>query len=547
MSKFVLQSISKSTVQTSSTCFLGLTPSGLLKVAFPFDAVTHAQLRKFRPRGVWRGPKRGWEFPLSAAESLKEHFGKRFLVQDELSEWLTLIKDPLPPMPPVSQLIDKGDFNKVLADGRKPLPHQILGAKWLCEKRGALLADEMGLGKTLTALLAARAMFRATKIRILVVAPVGLHSHWLQEANALGLSIDLKSWALLPRNLPDSGTLLLVDEAHFAQSLKSQRTQSLLRLARHPRLRAIWMLTGTPMKNGRPIELYPLLAAMDHPLARDQVHYEKFFCNGHWRERDGRRIWDCKGATNLQELNRLVHPLILNRRKDKLLGLPPKIRQLHEVKLSKAETLGFEHRLSIVIEDFRERVEANLVNSAAESLIVLSTIRQISSEFKLPAVSNLIEELLAIERPIVLFSSFIKPLKLLQKRLGGELLTGAKTMKEREMIVNNFQQGKSNLLLTTYGTGGLGFTLHRARDVVLLDRPWTPGDVSQAEDRCHRLGMDGPLKSHWPQLGFADQLVDQLVATKAERINVILGFKPITIDRNSLPNMVKQCILKVSI
>jgi len=125
----------------------------------------------------------------------------------------------------------------------------------------------MGLGKTLTALLAARAMFRATKIRILVVAPVGLHAHWLQEANALGLSIELKSWALLPKNLPDSGTLLLVDEAHFAQSLKSQRTQSLLRLARHPRLRAIWMLTGTPMKNGRPIDLYPLFAAMDHPLA----------------------------------------------------------------------------------------------------------------------------------------------------------------------------------------------------------------------------------------------------------------------------------------
>ena len=59
----------------------------------------------------------------------------------------------------------------------------------------------------------------------------------------------------------------MVDEAHYGQSMAALRTQALLRLARHPRLRAIWLLTGTPMKNGRPDQLYPLLAAIDHPIA----------------------------------------------------------------------------------------------------------------------------------------------------------------------------------------------------------------------------------------------------------------------------------------
>ena len=49
------------------------------------------------------------------------------------------------------------------------------------------------------------------------------------------------------------------------------------------------------------------------------------------------------------------------------------------------------------------------------------------------------------------------------------------------------------MLLATYGAGGYGYTLHRAKHVVLLERPWTPGDVEQAEDRCHRIGMKGEL------------------------------------------------------
>tara|TARA_B100001175_G_scaffold6396_1_gene4944 strand:- start:29 stop:454 length:426 start_codon:yes stop_codon:yes gene_type:complete len=141
----------------------------------------------------------------------------------------------------------------------------------------------MGLGKTLTALLAARSLMRCVDLRLMVVAPVGLHPHWRREAEGVDLQLQLVSWARLPKELPPAGTLLVVDEAHFAQSLRAARTAALLRLARHPRLRAIWMLTGTPMKNGRPDQLFPLLAAIDHPIARDQRLYEERYCQGHWR------------------------------------------------------------------------------------------------------------------------------------------------------------------------------------------------------------------------------------------------------------------------
>ena len=59
--------------------------------------------------------------------------------------------------------------------------------------KGGFLCEEMGLGKTLTALLAARAMVRVSDVRVMVVAPVGLHAHWRHEASVLQLEIDLLS------------------------------------------------------------------------------------------------------------------------------------------------------------------------------------------------------------------------------------------------------------------------------------------------------------------------------------------------------------------
>ena len=400
----------------------------------------------------------------------------------------------------------------------------------------------MGLGKTLTALLAARAMVRCMEVRVLVIAPVGLHPHWRQEADAVGLTIALASWSRLPRDLPPAGTVLLVDEAHFAQSIRAKRTAALLRLARHPRLRAIWMITGTPMKNGRPAQLYPLLAAIDHPIARDRRSYEERFCQGHWREQRGHQRWQADGASELEGLRRLTRPLILHRRKAQVLDLPPKQRALHPVDLTEREALGFDHRVDLVVEDYRHRVRLGQVRSDAEPLAVLTSLRRIASEFKLPALEALLSRLRSDGQAVVVFSGFVDPLVLLHQRVGGELLTGRQRPEERQRAVDRFQQQDCDLLLATYGTGGLGFTLHRARHVVLLERPWTPGDLEQAEDRCHRLGMGDGLTCHWLQLGPADQLVDGLVASKAERIDVLLGPRRIALERQSLPAMVRSCL-----
>jgi SNF2 family DNA or RNA helicase len=318
--------------------------------------------------------------------------------------------------------------------------------------------------------------------------------------------------------------VLIADEAHHAQTLAARRTQAFLRLARHPRLRAIWLLTGTPMRNGRPAQLYPLLAAIAHPLAADQRAFEERYCQGHWRERSGRRVWQAAGATQLEELQRLTRPLLLHRSKQQCLDLPPKQRLLHAVELDPQAAASFDRRLQRSVDAYRRRAARGEVCRDAEVLAVLTALRQIGSSFKVAAADRLIEALLAEGEAVVVFTAFVASARRLQRRFDGDalLLEGAVPVRRRPGLVQAFQDGQRPLLIATFGTGGLGFTLHRARQVVLLERPWTPGDAEQAEDRCHRIGMGAGLTSHWLQLGVADHFVDELIAGKAERISQVL-------------------------
>ncbi len=521
-----------------------LGPSGLIEVVSPFDAVTQAHLRAIRPRGQWLSRRGCWQFPLEAAAALQQQCAGRFPLTPELARWFAWLQQPLPPLPPHRSLVAAAAADMALPDGRRLFRHQRLAVRWLLARRGAVLADAMGLGKTLSALVAGRALVRLADCRLVVVAPAGLHHHWRQEAVALGLRLELHSWARLPDELPEAGTVLIADEAHFAQSIRAARTQAFLRLARHPRLRAIWLLTGTPMKNGRPVQLFPLLAAIGHPLGGDQRGFEERYCQGHWREQGGRRIWQANGAAELGELQRLVRPLVLHRRKGQCLDLPPKQRLEQPVRLDAAAAAAFQGALEARIDDYRRRALAGLVRRDAEALAVFTALRQIGSHHKLAASADLVADLLGRGEAVVVFTAFVATAQALHRQLGrqedGGPLIGSVPPARRQRLVDAFQSGRSPLLIATYGTGGLGFTLHRARHVVLIERPWTPGDAEQAEDRCHRIGMGAALTSHWMQLGVADRLVDDLIASKAERISLLLHSRDDLRRRRALPSLVRQ-------
>jgi SNF2 family DNA or RNA helicase len=91
--------------------------------------------------------------------------------------------------------------------------------------------------------------------------------------------------------------------------------------------------------------------------------------------------------------------------------------------------------------------------------------------------------------------------------------------------VDSFQSGAAKVFVGTVKAGGVGLTLTAADTVILVDRPWTPGDAIQAEDRTHRIGQASNVTAVWVQANGVDERVDKLLLSKQQRIDMVLEGK----------------------
>jgi SNF2 family DNA or RNA helicase len=319
--------------------------------------------------------------------------------------------------------------------------------------------------------------------------------------------------------------VLIADEAAYAQTWDAQRTQAMIRLARAPQCRATYLITGTPLRNGRPANLYPLLYALDHRLAQDKHWYERYYCAAHATEWTA---WDISGAAHLDELHREIADILLRRRKQDCLDLPAKTRVRRPAEVSATMRERYEETLARLRVEYQRRVEAGEIMDKGELLVALNHLRQVGSLAKTETALALVEELAEQEQQVVVFTAFMDSAKqivdaLQAEGISAELLIGETPAKARAPLVKRFQVGQVRVLVCTLGTGGVGLTLTAASTVILVDRPWTPGDAEQAEDRLHRIGQREAVTAIWLAYGKIDQLIDDLLEEKAGHIGQVLG------------------------
>lgn len=125
---------------------------------------------------------------------------------------------------------------------------------------------------------------------------------------------------------------IVADEAHAMQNMLSIRTKSALALIRSNSCVGCILATGTPMKNGRPANLFPLLYAIKHPITNNKIEYEKRYCDA---KKTLFNPWDVNGASNLKELRSRVEGHILRKTKEECLQDLPRItRKRVEVETS---------------------------------------------------------------------------------------------------------------------------------------------------------------------------------------------------------------------
>lgn len=430
--------------------------------------------------------------------------------------------------------------------GQALFAHQREAVRLMLERGRIILAHDMGLGKSRSSLVAAKAY----DLPVLVIAPATLRINWLREAEAVGVCIEVYSWAKIPP-APETNYVLIADESHFAQNLKSQRTQNFLELVENAR--AVFCLTGTPLKNGRPSNLFPLLKACRHPLAESKKAYEIRYCNAQLRvvNRRGTEVWDTTGAAHLDELHQKTKDVILYQKKESCIDLPPKVRVLRPVEASAEAAKAY----NTILEDLRTahknavdaRLEAfkqarkeyqdaldagedveepeEVDPESAEAIVELGILSHAGSHAKVEHAVELAQEVLEQGQSIVLFTRFVDTAEKIASALECHVLRGGLSDDQKQNMIDQFQAGRTKALVCTLGAGGVGITLTAAQTVILVDRPWTPGDCFQAEDRLHRIGQQGNVTAIWLQYGEADAKIDTLLQEKQERIDLVLEGK----------------------
>ena len=488
-----------------------------LYVRFPYDQGYIARVKEI-PSAKWVSETRTWFVDPVYFLHVINHF-PGFSKDQNLStlynDWLAAEKQA------AITSLNKLNSNSFTSGttGRVLFNHQVEGIKEILKARRIILADEMGLGKTTTALVAAREMGLPTY----VIAPKSLHTNWIREAEINGTTLSGKplSWAKIP-SPPNGEFFLILDEAHAMQSMMSSRTKKALDFANSARF--VVAITGTPLKNGRPSNLFALLCAIKHPLALSKKEYEKTYCNAHPTRFSK---WDCTGASNLDLLFQSTKDVILRRDKATCLDLPDKIRTLRAAEVTDEATIVYENIFNMLRSRWRNRVANNEIFSTNEKLMMFMQLRHAASWAKLYESQKMAEELSGQNKQGVFFTAFTDSADALCDLIKNNagpcgLITGKISQEDRQQYIDDFQEGQLKFLVCTFGAGGVGITLTAASHVILHDRPWTPGDAMQAEDRLHRIGQKEAVNSYWIQCNTTDVSIDALLLRKQGNISQIL-------------------------
>jgi len=169
--------------------------------------------------------------------------------------------------------------------------------------------------------------------------------------------------------------------------------------------------------------------------------------------------------------------------------------------------------------------------SSSEAILgAFHRVREISSKSKIDAAVALAKDVLGKENAVVIFTVFVSVAEAVAEKLiecgwTGESFTGKTRQNKRQPIVDNFQNGLSSFFVCTFGVGGVGLNLTAAATIILLDRPWTPGEAFQAEDRVRRIGQTKPVTSIWLRAFLIDEQIDSVIDQKKLNSLVVVDRK----------------------
>ena len=417
--------------------------------------------------------------------------------------------------------IDKLNFKEPVDLKGKLRKYQKIGYNWFKTLDylgfGGILGDEMGLGKTIQAITF---ILSNKGSKTLIVAPTSLIYNWISEfekfapslkVSAVNGSKDTREETL--NNIKNYDVIittynLLKRDSDFykiiefdycildeAQNIKNSNSQNAIAV-KEIVAKTKFALSGTPIENS----LMDLWSIFDFIMPGYLYDEKKFSVRYHKKLKESPEI--------LEDLNRLIKPFILRRRKkDVLKELPDKIEKPLIVDLEQEQKKVYKTYAKHAMELIENKVKSDeFKNSKIEILSYITKLRQLcldptvlmndysGGSAKIEALVELLHKSIEEEHRVLVFSQFTTVLKNIQKRLKVEkisfsYLDGSITSEKRMGLVKSFNEGENSVFLISLKAGGTGLNLTSADVVVHFDPWWNPAVEEQATDRAHRIGQ----------------------------------------------------------
>lgn len=452
-------------------------------------------------------------------------------------------------------------------------PYQKAGFDWMEFLNqygfGGCLADDMGLGKTVQTLTLLQNEKEKDKgSTSLLIMPTSLIYNWGMEAKKFAPKLKILNYTGTNRNkdherfsrydlvITSYGiaridtelisqyyfNYIILDESQAIKNPESIISKSVRELNSRRKL----ILTGTPIENST-LDLWSQMSFINPGLLGTQSFFKKEYQIPIEKQQNEDRM---------RKLNALIKPFILRREKTQVAkDLPEKIENVKYCDLSPAQREYYDREKNAYRNKIIDMLEHDGLQGSQMLLLQgLTKLRQIANHpilvdenytgdsGKFEDITYMIKNALGKDHKILIFSQFVKHLKLFEDHLQKEAITYTYldgSVKDRQGEVNKFQNDPSiRIFLISLKAGGLGLNLTEADYVFLLDPWWNPAIEAQAVDRAHRIGQQNTVFTY--KFIARDTVEEKILKLQKSKLKLVKDL--ITIEESFVKSLSKDDI-----
>jgi len=317
---------------------------------------------------------------------------------------------------------------------------------------------------------------------------------------------------------------IILDEAHFLKNETSKRTLSIFgdgekkRLAHHPKLKKVILLSGTPLEKA--IHLFSFGRAYNFlpPKYLDKVTFGKQFCNAY---QDAWGGWHYQGTRNLEELLGFFSNSFIGIQKEKIEKALPPIQHVL-IRLDICQDLVYEEKKLLP-----DNLYKNFNKIPQEAI---SKLRNIIALEKMDSTLSYVLNLAKQENKILVFchhkvqiEEFKKNSNLFKKE-GFQFfsLHGGVPIRDRMLAVKNYNESAQAIIVCSISASNVGISLHTTTQVVFSEISWSWADNEQAFCRAWRQGAVNKIQVHW--ISIKNSIDDWMLSTTLKKKNILDKF-----------------------